>query len=79
MSCPLLKGRFTKQCTAVRAIVVVSESELETYCESGDHRQCPIHQAWNRRGSGSLQLRDYLSLTGAASIQSLIELERETR
>ena len=78
MTCPLLKGRFTNQCTAVKAVVVVSESELETFCEGGDYRQCPIHQAWNRRINGSLPLRDYLEINSATSLQSRIELEKES-
>ena len=47
MRCPLLNGRYTKQCGAVKAIVVLSKAQLELYCESVHYEQCPIYKTWN--------------------------------
>lgn len=57
--CPHLYGKYTKLCQAVKCLVAISSRELESYCESGDFRDCPIYQAHARRRGRKMSLREY--------------------
>lgn len=65
MQCPLLKGKHTKQCGGVRATVVLSGTDLETYCLSGKHYQCPVFMAWEMRKGEQLDIANYCAVSSS--------------
>ena len=67
MQCPLLRGRNTKQCGAVKALVVLSTDQLELYCESGRFEECPVYMAWKNFSGRVLSLAAYSELEREAS------------
>ena len=78
MQCPLLKGKHTRQCGGVRATVVLSGTELEKYCLSGDHYQCPVFMAWEMRKGEQLDIVDYCSVSGGPKKKPAANGEAET-
>ncbi len=50
MNCPYLHGEATKRCAAVCGLVALSTEELETYCESGNYRACPVFREREKAG-----------------------------
>ena len=59
MQCPLLSGRYTKQCGAVKVVVVLSKDQLELYCETGDYQKCPVYMTWKSLSGKNVGLADY--------------------
>ena len=59
MQCPLLTGQYTKQCKAVKAILVLSDKQLELYCLSGKYDECPIYINWKGLAGQNMHLVDY--------------------
>ena len=68
MKCPLLHGRYTKQCGAVKALVVLSSGQLELYCESGHYEECPVYLAWKNLSGQVISLAAYSELEKGAAL-----------
>ena len=66
MKCPLLNGQYTKQCGAVKALIVLSKGQLELFCESGKHEECPVYMTWKNISGQVISLVEY------------VEIEKET-
>jgi hypothetical protein len=62
MRCPLLNGKYTKQCGAVKAVVVLSIGQLELYCESGHYEECPVYLTWKILSGQVISLAAYSEL-----------------
>jgi len=61
MSCLYLHGEQTKRCAAVCGLVTLSIEELETYCESGDYRACPVFREREKAGH-LIPMKTYCSI-----------------
>jgi len=69
MKCPLLSGKYTKQCKAVKALVVLSKGQVELYCESGHFEECPVYQTWSSLSGKVISLAAYAEIEREKSIQ----------
>ena len=67
MKCPLLNGQYTKQCGAVKALVVLSNGQLEIYCESGHYEECPVYQTWKSLSGQVISLAAYAEIEKEAA------------
>lgn len=61
MSCPYLHGEATKRCAAVCGLVTLSAEKLETYCESGNYRACPVFREHQKAGH-LISMKTYCSI-----------------
>ncbi len=68
MNCPLLKGKFNKQCGAVKALVVLSNAQLVLYCENGRFEECPVYMTWQNLSGKEMSLAAYAELEREATL-----------
>jgi len=58
MRCPWMYGDKVKQCAAVAGLVVLSQGEIERFCECENYTNCPVYKERKNR-HGLISLKSY--------------------